>query len=307
MDRCHDYESLIERMLADEIEDGERDRLLAHAECCTSCRQFVELHHRLLGPELELELPTDEELADVRGAVLNRIRAEADERAGPGATNLLRMLWLRPAYAGALAAMLTVVLGAGVLIGWRSAPRPGAAALDPRVVLPDAERALYSNVSLSEADGGTMTVGFDVTRHVEMQRRREDPLVRELLVQSLLNEPRLGARLEAMSHAQQFRDPEVKQALILTLLNDPNQVVRQRALEILTSYESDDEIQAAMIAVLRTEETIHLRLLALDLLATSDLAPERLDQLLGDLERRQNRALLVRAGSYFPASEGVEQ
>ena len=60
MKRCDDYEPLIERMLADEIDDAGRDRLLRHAESCSGCRQFIELHHRLLGPELEVECGLDD-------------------------------------------------------------------------------------------------------------------------------------------------------------------------------------------------------------------------------------------------------
>ena len=76
MERCNDYETLIERMLADEIDDADRDRLLAHSERCRACREYVELHHRLLGSELDTDLPTDEELSYVRTAVLERIRTQ---------------------------------------------------------------------------------------------------------------------------------------------------------------------------------------------------------------------------------------
>ena len=52
MIRCDEFEPLIERLLAEEIDDPDRDRLLAHAQSCGGCRQYVELHHRLLGSEL---------------------------------------------------------------------------------------------------------------------------------------------------------------------------------------------------------------------------------------------------------------
>ena len=295
MDRCNVYETSIERMLADEIEDAERDRLLAHAERCRSCREYVELHHRLLGSELSTDLPTDEELADVRTAVLERLRAD---REGPAETltQWLRQLWRRPAWAAAAAVVLLVALVGGIGIGRLGLPPEAGGAVYP--IRPAEE--VYSNVSLRDAGDGAMTVGFDVTRRVEVRRPREHPLVREMLVQSVLGESELGDRLEAMGHARSFSAPEVKHALIRTLLNDPEQVVRQRALETLAGHERDEEVESAMIAVLRTEPAVGVRLMALDLLSTSELAPERLEQMLGDLERRQDRAVLVRAGSYFP-------
>ena len=306
MDRCRDYETMIERMLADEIDAAERDRLLTHAERCHACREYVELHHRLLGSELAVELPTDEELADVRGAVLERIRSER-EASGAGLGGLFRLLWLRPAWAGAAALALLVTLAGGVWIGRQGGAALGDGSGDALAGILASPDALYSNVSLRDAGDGTMTVDFDFTRHVELRRPREHPQVRELLVHSMLTEASLGGRLEAMSQAWNFRSPEVKQALIRTLLNDPDQVVRQRALETLTGYETDDDIEVAMIAVLRTERTVHLRLMALDLLAAANLAPERVEQMLGDLERREDRAVLVRAGSYFPDAVGVKQ
>jgi len=311
MESCHDYETSIERMLADEIDDTERDRLFAHSERCRSCREFVELHHRLLGSELDLELPTDEELADVRTVVLERIRAER-EMPAVGFGDLLRQLWSRPAWIGAAAAAMLVALVGGIWIGSRAGT--GTMSLVETVDTPFAAtiepvngNALYSNVSVRDAGDGTLTVGYDVTRHVELTRPPGHPQVRQLLLQSMLNEPQLGARLEAMTAVQTYRTPEVKLALIRSLLNDPDLAVRQRALEILTGYEIDADVETAMIAVLTTEQSVHLRLMALDQLAVSDLSPERVEQMLGDLERRDDRALLVRAGSYFPATEGVKQ
>jgi hypothetical protein len=292
METCNEYEALVERMLADEIDDVERDRLLAHAERCRACREYVELHHRLLGSELDGDLPTDEELADVRGAVLERIRAQQSGAAGSLA-QWLQQLWHRPAWAALAAASLLLALVGGVGIG-----RLGAGGRDGLDLRPAED--LYSNVSLRDAGNGTMSVGFDVTRHVEVRRSREDPLVRELLVQSVLGESDLGDRLAAMSQARSFAAPEVKQALIRTLLNDPEQVVRQRALETLAAHERDEEIESAMIAVLRTEPAVHVRLMALDLLAAGNPATDRVEQLVEDLERRQDRAVLVRAESYFP-------
>ena len=299
MRRCDDYEPLIERMLSDEINDAERDRLLRHAERCADCRQFVELHHRLLGPELEVDLPTDEEFAAVRHSVLTRIRVEAPER--EGWPNLIRQGWLRPAFGLGLAALLVAALGAGVLLGrqWPDQRFVSSGSFDESIGAADVP-LLYSNVSLRDQGDDTVVLGYDETRHVQARLSAEDERVKRVLLQSLHNESSVGSRLETMSHARRFRDSEVRQAMIVTLLNDPNQPVRQRALEILSTYEVEENIQAALLAVLRDEESVNLRLMAMDLLVTSDLPAERFRQLVDDLQEREDRALVVRAASYDP-------
>jgi hypothetical protein len=298
MQRCDDYEPLIERMLADEIDDTERDRLLRHAESCGDCRQFVELHHRLLGPALAVDLPTDEEFAAVRHAVLTRIRVDAPER--QSWFDAFRQIWMRPAFGAGLAALLVVALGSGIIVGrqW-----PGTELRAAGTIVPPDSPVLYSNVSLRDQGDDTVVIGYDETRHVQAELGAGDQAVKRILLQSMLSESTVGSRLETMSHARRFQDPEVRQAMIVTLLNDPHQPVRQRALEILAAYEVDESIQAALLAVLRDEESVNLRLMAMDLLVTSDLPEDRFRQLVDDLQEREDRALVVRAASYDPSGQ----
>ena len=59
MSPCENYDALIEKLLADELEHPALDRLLAQAESCTACRSFVDLHHQLGTVELDADLPTN--------------------------------------------------------------------------------------------------------------------------------------------------------------------------------------------------------------------------------------------------------
>ena len=102
MSRCTEteYELLIERMLADEIDDPERDRLLTHAQGCSPCREYVELHHRLLDSELDLDLPTEQEFTAMRQAVLSGVggaAAQGRPSLGHGLAELVRALVRQPA------------------------------------------------------------------------------------------------------------------------------------------------------------------------------------------------------------------
>ena len=308
MSPCKSYDPLIEKMLADELEGEAMDRLLGHAEQCAACRDFVDLHHQLFESELTPELPDDGEFLAMRRSVLRRIRTE--QAAGTGWLEKLRLL-LAPAAAPRLAALggvaLLAVVGAlGVLAGMRMGETPIVeAGILPELsrearsneLLADAEnsRFVYSNVAFRETGEGTMALSFDVTRHMKLERPTDDPLVKEVLVQSLLSPSTVGARLQAVSYAGSMIDPKVKQVLILTMLNDPNQAVRQKSLEILDDYRDDPEVQDVLLAVLRGDEAVGMRLMALEVLAESDLSAERLSGAMQDFDRIDDHALLVRA------------
>ena len=74
MNPCTEYESLIESMLADEIDEAARNRLLRHTEACLACREYVDLHHALMERYGEAELPTERQFGNMRAAVMRRLR-----------------------------------------------------------------------------------------------------------------------------------------------------------------------------------------------------------------------------------------
>lgn len=311
MDPCANYESSIESMLADEIDEAARLRLLRHAETCADCREYVDLHHALLEPA-EAELPTERQFGLMRAKVLRRLR---QDRGAPVAGWGPRLrAWLlppgtRPAHVAVMAGLGLAVLVAGVLAGRQMTPRPVVLAgvlpelseeARSNVLLSDADNSpyVYSNVAFRRTGQGRVQLSFDVTRHLALTRPVDDPLVKEVLVQSLLNPSNVGTRLQAVSFAGSMMDPKVKQALIRTLLNDSNQAVRMKSLEILAGYHDDPEVQSALLAVLRGEGAVRLRLSALDVLATSDLGQDRLGRAMQELDRGDDQALLVRAATY---------
>jgi len=306
MDRCTGYEGLIEKLLAEEIDGDDRERLLAHAERCADCRAYVDLHVRLLGSELDSELPDDRAFAAMRAAVLDRVRNEGR----PRGLSWLRWPDLRPAAAIGTAAVLILALATGLLVGritggGRTAVFGGIATdlhqqARQNLELSDVEQAPYrfTNVQLTRDTERRLTLRFDVTRHMELTRPEDDPLVKEILVQSLVNESPVGTRLEALTWAEREIDPKVKQALLVTALNDPSQAVRLKALDVLATEADDPDVQAAMLAILDHEDSVQMRLRAIDHLAASSLSPDRLRQAIDDLSPTDDRALIVRAARY---------
>jgi hypothetical protein len=331
MKGCRAYDDSIERMLAEEIGNAERDRLLAHAQTCAACAEFVDLHYQLRDPALAQELPTDAEFAMARRSVLGRIRAQqttGEPRALHGLLGFLTTLAGQPAYAAGLAALLVVALALGVLIGRTSGPRvldfdsPIRVVADPMLTqisdvaasnrdLTDVENSpfVYSNVRFREMGGDDLAMSFDVTRHVEVARKKDDPLVKEVVAQALLNPSQVGTRLQAMNYAGKVLDSKVRQALIFSLLNDPTLAVRLHAMNILIKSDPDEELQMAMMAVLTSEESVQMRLLAMDYVAESGLSEERFGDVLDRIERRGDQPLLIRAAKYDPTrmGEGVDR
>lgn len=309
MKRCEDYDALIEGLLADELADHERDRLLGHAQTCAGCREFVDLHHGLLATGAEVELPTEGEFAVARQTVLARIREAGVSR--PGLLERLRVRFPRPVPAWATAALMLVLLAGGWMIG-RATVEPAAVTViegplldlyqqaENHKSLADVEESpyVYTNVELGQESGGKLTLSFDVTRHMELTRSKDDSLVREILVQSLLNPSPVGTRLQAVAHTEGMIDPKVKQALMVTALNDPNQAVRLRALEILGQASDDEEVQSVLLAVLRGEESVQMRLRAMDYLGDSNVNPQRFSDALDELDGTRDQALFVRAARY---------
>lgn len=308
MSSCDKYDGLIERLLADEMGHGDRDLLLEHGESCERCRSFIDLHYRLEESDLEVDLPTEAAFAGMRRQVL----AELDRSRRPVWVRWLGLdTVVRPAFAGALAALLLLAV---FFAGWRLGLSGGSElvpvndtmiagmlqeARDNRV-LTDAENSpyIYSNVVYQPSDAGRVALRFDVTRHLEIDRPADDPLVQEVLVHSLINPSPVGTRLQALAHADGM-NPKLKEALIFTLLNDESQAVRMRALELLGDHATDTDIQEALLLVLQGDEAVHLRLKAIDLIAAAG-SDERLGEVLEELDQRDDRAVLMRAASYRP-------
>lgn len=311
---CTEYETLIESLLAEEIGDADRDRLLAHSQECGACREFIDLHYQLRDPEIGGELPTPGQFAAMRQNVLANIREQgASKPVVAGIAEMLASLFRRPGFAMGAAACVLALLGAGYFAGRSS----GATVLPPEVMmdslvaqigqeaegnlrLADVEDSpyLFSNVAFEESSDDRLAVRFDVTRHIEVRRAKDDPLVKEILAQTLVNPTSVGTRLEALGHAGMVMDPKIQEALVFSMLNDPTLAVRIKAQNLLTAQEPTEEIQAAFMMVLSGEENVSMRLRAMDYLAASGASRESLEDVLDNLQREADRPLKMRAVSF---------
>lgn len=297
MTDCERFEATIRDHIAGDLDPAELEPLLAHCRTCEGCRQLVELHRDLVGLASRMPEPSDEELDRLQARVL---RASAPPRSSRHALRTFT-----------LAAGFVLALLCGLLAG-RVLPRANGAASSNRLIgtlsaeaasnraLADVEdsRFTYSNVSFRRVDGDRIALAFDVTTHLEVVEPERSALVREVLVQSLLNPASTGARLKAMSLAAGAADPKIEDAIAFSLRRDPSQAVRLAALAILSTRLEDDAAQAAVLEALRDDESVQIRLLALESLAAHRVDHVRLRDAIQERERPGDEALMVRLAEY---------
>jgi len=283
---CARYESLIERYLASDLDPKGMSDLLAHAAGCEGCRRLLALHG---------------ELERAGSAVPEPDEADLERRQVRVLAGIQRRRALRPLRAAAIAAGLILPFGVGVLFGralpqktrWMDALHAEASA---NRGLSDVEDSPfnYSNVSYRRLGDDRVALDFDVTTHLTTVESKDSPLVREVLVQSLLNPATVGERLKAMSFAAGGLDPKLEKAVLFALRNDESLAVRLAALTILVGRLDDEEVRSALIATLRDDPSVQVRLAALESLASHRVDPKRIREAIRERPEPGNEALVVR-------------
>jgi len=283
---CARYESLIERYLASDLDPKGMSDLLAHAAGCEGCRRLLAVHG---------------ELERAGSAVPEPDEADLERRQVRVLAGIQRRRALRPLRAAAIAAGLILPFGVGVLFGralpqktrWMDALHAEASA---NRGLSDVEDSPfnYSNVSYRRLGGDRVALDFDVTTHLTTVESKDSPLVREVLVQSLLNPATVGERLKAMSFAAGGLDPKLEKAVLFALRNDESLAVRLAALTILVGRLDDEEVRSALIASLRDDPSVQVRLAALESLASHRVDPKRIREAIRERPEPGNEALVVR-------------
>ena len=92
------------------------------------------------------------------------------------------------------------------------------------------------------------------------------------------------------------------EALIFALRRDENLAVRLKALTILSDQLHQPGVESAVLATLREDDSVQMRLLALDYLAAESIDADRIREVIRENERPGDEALLVRLADY---DEGV--
>jgi len=68
---------------------------------------------------------------------------------------------------------------------------------------------VYSNVQVGESSGEKIRLSFDVSRHLDLDLAKSDPLVTEVLVQSLIQPASIGTKLKAIDTSLAARNDSI--------------------------------------------------------------------------------------------------
>lgn len=270
MNSCKEIKPILEKYIVGDISKKEMTVLENHTKQCNSCREMMAIHTYILKEKLsfaELETLRFEkmhqnifhEIKNKNGVVIERI------------ISYIRQLFPRPAIAVSFA---TVMLIAGTFI-------PGLLQDSEQVILGQIKQVAYTNKSFKDVenspyifenvkfktlDGDRVALSFDLVTHLDIVRPTNDPIVKEALAQSLLTSQGIGGRLKAISLSKEVISPKIKETLIYTMLNDQNIAVRFKTMESLQPYKKDQDVQQAFLNVLQKEESVQMRMLAIEYL-----------------------------------------
>ncbi len=307
--RKKDIKRKIEQLLAGELNDTEVSQLRTALEAYPEYREIADLHAMLERMENDApELP-GEQFGRMRANVLRAVRLQQNDTSSVKKESLLDRIKLFLARPEMAAAALTLIIG--FFLG-RNFPGSGEGMTgqflsqintlaSQNTQLNDIKNSpyTYSNISFREVDQNTVELSFDVSTHLNMVKTKNDPVVREVIAQALLNPSNVGSELKAISFSESIVDQRVKQALIFSMQNAPILAVRQKAEETLLSYQEDPEIREAFLGVLREEESVQMRLMALEYLITNNISPDSVRTLVDQKHLQNSPAVLFRAKKYL--------
>jgi len=318
MSDCERFETTIQAYVAGELDDRDLGPLLLHCRACEACRHVLELHRDLAALAARTPEPDEADFDALQARVLGQVGARRRTRTeAPGGR---RSDGWRLVAGSPLRAAAAMLAAASIFLAWLAIGRiepgrsagSGNGAFPPRLVhaisadaasnreLTDVEdsRFTYSNVSFRRVDRQRVALEFDVSTHVRLVEPVQSELVQEVLVHSLLNPSNTGARLKAMSYAAGVMEPKVREALIFAMSRDENLAVRLQALTVLSDQLDQPEVESAVLAILRDDDSVQMRLLALDFLAEHSVDRASIRQVLRESERPDNEALTVRLAEY---------
>ena len=302
-------QKLIEKLISGGISESEIKELDILLEKFPEYRGIVETHDILTNATSPFEEPLPDEFSKMRYSVLRSVRnMEMNTHSDwiVNSTEWIRKFVTRPEMA---VAAMTLLLG--FFLG-RIAPvdeETISSGLMQQISFLASENETfsdsknspyrYSNIEIKEINGKKVALNFDVSTHLEMVRDKNDPIVREVIAQSLLNPTNLGTELKAISYSENMLDKKIKEALIYSMHSAPILAVRQNAMRNLTKYEQDVDIKEAFLKTLTDEKSVKMRLMALDYLDKNQINPDELKPLLETDEMMQSPAVLIKAKKYI--------
>jgi hypothetical protein len=274
MDRPKNHDALIDALYEGRATAEEAERLLGDISG-PELDELAEIVDTLARIDPEPTTPSAARFRAARESVLATI---ADSESAGRHGRLLRWMPL----AAALAAFAV-----GLAVGRGNATAPATTELTLLDLVDRGAMAAstgadspfrFSGMHLTELDDGTLAMSVDVAAQLDLVRPKNDPLVNDILASSLIYDESLGTRLKAVRHLGV--NPRMRSALTAAALGDPDMSVRLRALERLIEQDrSAAATQETLLAVIADEESVAMRLLALDAIEDDYLGTDLIETL----------------------------
>ena len=307
MDKCKKYHELIKKQISSGLDEKEKYVLDEHINHCNECSGLLRIHENIEQQEENMTMPTADEFRMMRQNTLRRIRLLESSKFDVVVFRLKR-LFTRVEFAYGLALLFLIF---SIYSFYSSDKTPGRIPSDlieqidytaqQNQTLSDIENSpyTYSNVEIIEKDNQQIHLGFNVSTYIELIRDKNDPLVKEILAQSIINSPQTGTKLSTIAYTEELLDPKLKETLLYVVQNDPELAVRLKALNILTKYANDGQIQEAFLSLLKNEESVQMRLIALDYLTANKIDTSLIVKELNKATTRNNQPVLIEAQKYI--------
>jgi hypothetical protein len=299
---------LIDKLLSGTINQSELVKLKELIQHYPEYADVFQAHNFISNIQFPAEDPTAENFAQMRQEVLGIIRSnEKNTRSDflSDTSNWFRAFLMRPEMAVAAITLLV-----GFFLG-RIAPvdeesissgimKQISFLARENTNFADSKNSpyQYSNIAFREINNQEIALSFDVSTHIEMVREKNDPLVREVIAQSLLNPTNLGTELKAISYSENMLDNKIKEALIFSMHNAPILAVRMNAMQNLTKYKQDEDVKSAFLKVLSDEESVKMRLTALDYFSENKIETDKIKSLIESSDMRKSPAVWIKAKKY---------
>jgi predicted anti-sigma-YlaC factor YlaD len=298
MHNCKKVHEIFESYLAGELLPSDKEILDQHLPSCVDCQSLMDIHEELMRSDGQVADPSPEALQVMRSHVLSQV---SQDRINHNKTRLTRRV---PTYVPAFAAAAILVLG--VFLGsWFSQP----ASVDDQLLnaitrQASIERSLedswdaplfYSNVAVRDWNDTRVSLGFDVCRSVDLTTGLSSPVASDILTHAILNSDSMGGRMRAMEIAALSTDKRLTGALVVALQQDPDQTMRISALNALTKKSNSEQVQLALLGALRDDDSVQVRLLALEHLVNDAQALDTLETVIREGNKTTNPAVFQRA------------
>jgi hypothetical protein len=307
MDKCKKYHELIIKLISSGLNEKENTILNKHIDGCNDCADYLFIHKNIEQSQKNIPVPTSDEFRIMRQNTLRQIRLSDLSKLNLP-INLIKGLFIKVEFAYSLAILFLVF---GLYSFYNSDTNQSKMPSDlieqidytaqQNRSLSDIENSpyTYSNIEIKEMDNQLIHLGFNVSTYIELTRAKNDPLVNEILAQSIINSQQTGAKLFTISYAEELIDPKLKVTLLYVLQNDPDLAVRLKALNILTKYANDIQIQDVFLSILKNEESIQMRLMVLDYLTANKIDTSLIVKELSKAKTKINQPVLVKAQEYI--------